>query len=35
MHDFGADDPRRDQFLLYSALTSLQGELIDALLGEL
>ena len=35
IRDFAADDPRRDQFLLYSALTSLQGELIDALLGEL
>lgn len=35
MHDFAAGDPRRDQFLLYSALTSLEGELIDALLGEL
>jgi hypothetical protein len=35
MRDFAADDPRQDQFLLYSALTSLQGELIEALLGEL
>ena len=33
--DFAPDDPRRGQFLLYSALTALQGELIDALLGEL
>jgi hypothetical protein len=35
LRDFAADDPARDQFLLYSALTSLQGELIEALLGEL
>jgi hypothetical protein len=34
LRDFAADDPGRDQFLLYSALTSLQGELIEALLGE-
>jgi hypothetical protein len=32
---FDADDPMRDQFLLYGALTGLQGELIEALLGEL
>jgi hypothetical protein len=29
---FTADDPQRGPFLLYSALTALQGELIDALL---
>jgi hypothetical protein len=34
LHHFDADDPRQDQFLLYSALTGLEGELIDALLGE-
>jgi hypothetical protein len=33
--DFTADDPRRGPFLLYSALTALQGELIEALLGGL
>ena len=32
LDDFGADDERRGRFLLYIALTSLQGELIDALL---
>jgi hypothetical protein len=31
---YGADDPRRGQFLLYSALTALQGELVDALLSD-
>ena len=35
LDDFDADDPRRGQFLLYSALTALQGELVDALLGDL
>jgi hypothetical protein len=35
MRDFAADDPAREQFLLYSALTSLQGELIEVLLGGL
>jgi hypothetical protein len=35
MRDFDADDPAREQFLLYSALTSLQGELIEVLLGGL
>jgi Domain of unknown function (DUF2017) len=34
LDDFAADDPRRAQFLLYSALTALQGELVDALLGD-
>jgi hypothetical protein len=34
LHHFDAGDPRQGQFLLYSALTALQGELIDALLGE-
>jgi Domain of unknown function (DUF2017) len=34
LDDFAADDARRDPFLLYSALTALQGELIEALLGE-
>jgi len=33
--DFTADDPRRGPFLLYSALTALEGELIEALLGDL
>ena len=33
--DFAADDPLRGQFLLYSALTALEGELVDALLGDL
>ena len=32
---FDDDDPRRGPFLLYSALTALEGELVDALLGEL
>ncbi len=32
LDDFAPDDPRRDGFLLYAALTALQGELIDALL---
>ena len=32
---FDADDPRRGSFYLYSALTALQGELIDALLSDL
>ena len=32
--DFDADDPRRGRFLLYSALTALQGELVDALLSD-
>jgi Domain of unknown function (DUF2017) len=31
--DFAGDDSRYGQFLLYNALTSLQGELIEALLG--
>jgi Domain of unknown function (DUF2017) len=31
LDDFAPDDPRRNGFLLYSALTALQGELIDAL----
>jgi hypothetical protein len=35
LHDFAADDPRQGQFLLYSALTALEGELVDALLGDL
>ena len=30
---FATDDPKRAPFLLYSALTALQGELIDALLA--
>jgi hypothetical protein len=29
---YAADDPKRGPFLLYSALTALQGELVDALL---
>ena len=29
---FASDDPKRGPFLLYNALTALQGELIDALL---
>lgn len=33
LDDFAPDDPRHSQFLLYHALTSLQGELIEALLG--
>jgi hypothetical protein len=32
LEDFAGDDDRRNRFLLYSALTSLQGELVDALL---
>jgi hypothetical protein len=32
---FDADDPQREPFLLYSALTALQGELVEALLGDL
>ena len=35
LDDFAADDPRQGQFLLYTALTALEGELVDALLGEL
>lgn len=35
LHDFAADDPRQGQFLLYGALTALEGELVDALLGDL
>ena len=34
LDDFAADDPRRGRFLLYAALTALQGELIDALLSD-
>jgi hypothetical protein len=34
LDDFAADDPRRSRFLLYSALTALQGELVDALLSD-
>jgi hypothetical protein len=30
---FAVDDPQRGAFLLYSALTALQGELVDVLLG--
>jgi hypothetical protein len=30
---FAADDPKRGPFLLYGALTALQGELIDVLLS--
>jgi hypothetical protein len=32
LSNFAPDDTRRSQFLLYSALTALQGELVDALL---
>ena len=32
---FDDDDPRRGSFYLYSALTALQGELIEALLSDL
>jgi Domain of unknown function (DUF2017) len=35
LDDYPEDDPRRSPFLLYSALTALQGELIDALLDDL
>ena len=31
---FDADDPQRGPFLLYSALTAFQGELVDALLSD-
>lgn len=31
---FDAGDPLAEQFLLYNALTALEGELVDALLGE-
>jgi hypothetical protein len=34
LHHFDADDPLQERFLLYSALTALEGELVDALLGE-
>jgi hypothetical protein len=34
LEHFAADDPRRGRFLLYTALTSLQGELVDALLSD-
>jgi Domain of unknown function (DUF2017) len=34
LDDFKADDPKRARFLLYSALTALQGELVDALLSD-
>jgi Domain of unknown function (DUF2017) len=34
LEHFEADDPRRAQFLLYAALTALQGELVEALLGD-
>jgi Domain of unknown function (DUF2017) len=34
LDDFGDDDPRRGRFLLYAALTALQGELVDALLSD-
>ena len=33
--DYPEADPRRGPYLLYSALTALQGELIDALLEDL
>ncbi|MDQ1468403.1 MAG: hypothetical protein QOH10_2818 [Actinomycetota bacterium] len=31
---FETDDPQRGRFLLYSALTALEGELVDALLSD-
>jgi hypothetical protein len=34
LEHFADDDPKRGPFLLYSALTALQGELIEALLGD-
>lgn len=34
LEDFEADDPRRGRFLLYVALTALQGELVEALLSD-
>jgi len=34
LDDFDSDDPRRGRFLLYAALTALQGELVDALLSD-
>jgi hypothetical protein len=35
LHDLAPDDPRQGQFLLYAALTALEGDLVDALLGDL
>jgi Domain of unknown function (DUF2017) len=34
LDQFAGDDALRGQFLLYSALTALQGELVDALLAD-
>jgi hypothetical protein len=34
LDDFAGDDAGRSRFLLYSALTALQGELVDALLPD-
>lgn len=34
LDDYADDDPKRGRFLLYSALTALQGELVDALLSD-
>jgi hypothetical protein len=34
LDDFDSNDPRRPRFLLYVALTALQGELVEALLSD-